>query len=274
VDAYDGRVDYYVADERDPMVRAYQRIYPGLLKSLSQMPPELRAHVRYPKGIFDVQMSIYAKYHQTDPEIFYKQEDSWEFPEIQQRKNPVKMQPYYLTVNLFDRDKWEFVLLCPMTPKSRANLRSLCVAGCDGPNYGNIVVYSFPKGALVYGPSQVDAFIDQDTVVSEQFTLWNQIGSQVERGKMLVLPVAGSIVYIQPVYLQAAARLKIPQLKRLIVSQGEMVIMQPSLEEGFAKLNERLKAKSERIQQRLQRLAPAGGPPPEAAPAPEKEKKE
>jgi uncharacterized membrane protein (UPF0182 family) len=151
-------------------------------------------------------------------------------------------------------------------------LRSLCVAGCDGPHYGKIVVYSFPKGTLVYGPSQVDAFVDQDTVVSEQFTLWNQIGSQVERGRMLVLPVGGSLVYIQPVYLKAAARLKIPQLKRLIVSQGEMVVMAPSLEEGFAKLNERLKAKAQRLQQRLQMLAPPGSPTPEVPP--EKEKKD
>jgi len=272
VDAYHGSVDYYVADERDPIVRGYRRIYPGLLKSLSQMPAELRAHVRYPKGIFDVQMSIYAKYHQTDPEIFYKQEDAWDFPEIQQNKEALQMKPYYLTVNLLDQEKAEFVLLCPMTPKARANLRSLAVAGCDGPHYGKIVVYSFPKGSLVYGPSQVDAFIDQDTVVSEQFTLWNQIGSQVERGRMLVLPVGGSIVYIQPVYLKAAARLKIPQLKRLIVSQGEMVVMAPSLEEGFARLNERLKAKAQRLQQRLQLLAPPGGPTPEVPP--EKEKKD
>ncbi len=256
VDAYHGSVDYYVADERDPIIQAYRRIYPGLLKALDQMPPELRAHVRYPKGIFDVQMGIYAKYHQTDPETFYKQEDAWEFPEVQQHKTPVKMKPYYLTVNLLEKDKSEFVLLSPMVPKARANLRSLCVAGCDGPNYGKIVVYNFPKGALVYGPSQMDAFIDQDTVVSEQLTLWNQIGSQVERGRMLVLPAAGSIVYIQPVYLAAAARLKIPQLKRLILGHGEMIIMEPSLEEGFAKLNDRLKAKAERIQQRLQLLAP------------------
>jgi uncharacterized membrane protein (UPF0182 family) len=270
VDAYNGSVDYYAADPRDPIVRAYQRIYPGLLKDLSQLPAELKAHLRYPKGIFDVQMGIYAKYHQTDPEIFYKQEDAWDFPEMQQGKKTLKMQPYYLTVNLLNPGKGEFVQLCPMTPKARANLRSLAVAGCDGDHYGQIVVYSFPKGALVYGPSQVDAFIDQDTVVSEQFTLWNQIGSQVERGKMLVLPVAGSIVYIQPVYLQAAARLKIPQLKRLIVSQGEMVIMAPSLEEGFAKLDERVKAKADRIQQRLQRLAPEKVPPasPQAAPPP------
>jgi uncharacterized membrane protein (UPF0182 family) len=262
VDAYHGSVDYYVADERDPIVRAYQRIYPGLLKSLSQMPEEIKAHLRYPKGIFDVQMSIFAKYHQTDPETFYKQEDAWDFPEMQQNRKAVKMKPYYLTVNLLAKEKQEFVLLCPMTPKARANLRSLCVAGCDGPHYGKIVVFSFPKGSLVYGPSQVDAFVDQDTVISEQFTLWNQIGSQVERGKMLVLPVAGSIVYIQPVYLQAAARLKIPQLKRLIVSQGEMVVMAPSLEEGFAKLNERLQTKSERIRQRLQLLTPSPGKAP------------
>ncbi len=265
VDAYNGSVDYYVAEPRDPIIRAYQRIYPGLLKEMSRMPADLREHLRYPKGIFDVQMSIYAKYHQTDPEIFYKQEDAWEFPDIQHGAKTEKMKPYYLTVNLAGRETPEFVLLSPMTPKARANLRALCVAGCDPANYGKIVVYSFPKGALVYGPSQVDAFIDQDTVISEQFTLWNQIGSQVERGKMLVLPLSGSIVYIQPVYLQAATRLKIPQLKRLIVSQGEMLLMAPSLEEGFAKLNERLKAKAARIRERLERLTPAPSPSPPSA---------
>jgi uncharacterized membrane protein (UPF0182 family) len=256
VDAYNGSVEYYAADKRDPIIRAYRRVYPGLIKGLEEMPADLQAHIRYPRELFDLQLAIYAKYHQTDPEIFYKQEDAWAFSEIQHGKTAEKMKPYYLTVDLLARDKSEFVLLCPMTPQARANLRALCVAGCDGANYGKIVVYSFPKGALVYGPSQVDAFIDQDTAVSEQFTLWNQVGSQVERGKMLVLPVSGSIVYIQPVYLAAAARLKIPQLKRLIVSQGEMVVMEPSLEEGFARLNERLKAKAQRIQQRLERLTP------------------
>jgi uncharacterized membrane protein (UPF0182 family) len=123
-----------------------------------------------------------------------------------------------------------------MTPRARANLRSLCVVGCDGENYGKIVIYSFPKGALVFGPSQVNALIHQDTTISELFTLWNQQGSKVDRGRMIVLPLAGAIFYIQPVYLKAAGPLKIPQLKRLIVSKGEIMTMQPNLEEAFQKL--------------------------------------
>jgi hypothetical protein len=244
VDAYHGSVDYYLADERDPIIQAYSRMYPGLIKSLDQMPPELKAHLRYPKDLFDIQMSIYANYHQTDPEVFYKQEDLWEFPQIQQDNKTVRMLPYYMTLNLLDPNQFEFNLICPLTPKTRGNLSALVVAGCDGANYGKIVVYSFPKGTLVLGPSQVDAFINQDTVISEQLTLWNQKGSRVERGRMILLPAAGSIVYIQPVYLKAETELKIPQLKRLIISKGETVVMESSLEGGFAKLQERLKAKN------------------------------
>ncbi len=255
-DAYHGSVDYYVADPRDPIIQAYRRIYPHLWKDLSQMPSELRSHLRYPKDLFDIQMSVYAKFHQTDPEIFYKQEDLWEFPEIQQGDQTVRMTSYYLTINLLDPEKPEFLLLLPMVPKGRANLRSLAVVGCDPGYYGKIKIFSFPKGTLVYGPSQVNAIIDQDTVISEQFTLWNQIGSQVERGKMLVLPVSGGIYHIQPVYLKAATRLKIPQLKRLIVGKGEMVVMAPSLEEGFAKLAERIQADKERLRRRLEGLKP------------------
>lgn len=261
VDAYNGTVDYYLADLRDPIIRAYQRMYPGLLKSLDRMPPELKSHLRYPKDLFEIQMEIYAKYHQTDPEIFYKQEDLLEFPEIHHNGTRVRLKPYYLTLNLIDREKFEFILLCPMTPRARANLRALCVVGCDGENYGKILVYNFPKGLLVYGPSQVDAFIDQDTQISEQLTLWNQLGSQVERGRMILLPIPGAVLYIQPVYLKAAAGVKIPQLKRLIINKGEVTVMEPSLEEGLAKLDKRLKELKERARQRLERLPSLGEPP-------------
>ena len=243
VDAYDGRVDYYVADPKDPIVRAYARMYPGLFQPLDRLPAELKPHLRYPKDLMDIQMTVYAKYHQTDPEVFYNQEDLWEFPEIRYGAERSQIKPYYLTQNLIDKDKFEFVLLCPMIPKARANLRALCLVGCDGDNYGRLMVYSFPKGVMVYGPPQVDAFIEQDTVLSEQFTLWNQVGSQVIRGKMIVLPVRGAIVYVQPVYLKAASGVKIPQLKRLIVSQGELVVMEPTLEKGLEKLSERLRGK-------------------------------
>jgi len=130
-----------------------------------------------------------------------------------------------------------FILLCPFNPVGRANIRALAVAGCDKDHYGKIITYNFPKGHLVYGPSQVDALIDQDTRIAEQFTLWNQMGSRVERGKMIVLPMGGTLVYIQPVYIKSAAQLKIPELKRLIVSRAETVVMKPSLLEGFRALN-------------------------------------
>ncbi|MFP3867491.1 MAG: UPF0182 family protein [Desulfobacteraceae bacterium] len=257
VDAYDGTVHYYLADPGDPIIKAYSRMYPGLIKNMDQLPAELKSHLRYPKDLFDIQMEIYAIYHQTDPEVFYKQEDIWEFPEIQHGDQTSRMKPYYLTLNLIEKDRPEFILISPMNPMARDNLRALCVVGCDGPNYGRRLVYSFPKGSLVYGPSQVDAFINQDTVISEQFSLWSLAGSNVERGKMIVLPLPGAIYYIQPVYLTAITRFKIPQLKRLIVSREGLVLMEPNLEEAFEKLDLRLKVQDERIEQRLQPPGPA-----------------
>ena len=266
VDAYNGTVDYYVAEPEDPIIQAYRRIYPGLLKNLADMPEDLRPHVRYPQDLFNVQLEMYRKYHQSVEE-FFKQEDLWVFPVLERGAKPGKIEPYYLTLNLIDHSRSDFLLLCPMTPKARSNLRSLCVMGCDPPNYGKMIVYTFPKGSLFFGPSQVDAMIDQDTKVSSQLTLWNQLGSQVERGRIIVLPVEGSIVYIQPVYLKASGRLKIPQLKRLIICKNETVVMEPTLEEGFARLEERFQTRSERARRRLQELEPGTGkvvpaPPP------------
>jgi uncharacterized protein len=206
---------------------------------------------------------MYRKYHQTVEE-FYKQEDLWEFPVVERGKKPDKINPYYLTLNLIDQDRSDFLLLCPMTPKGRANLRALCVIGSDPPHYGKMIVYTFPKGSLFLGPSQVEAIINQDTRVSEQLTLWNQLGSQVERGRMIVLPVMGSLVYIQSVYLKAAARLRIPQLKRIIICKSDTVVMESTLEEGFAKLEERFQAQSDRSRRRLQELAPESGATPPA----------
>lgn len=254
VDAYDGTVSYYIADSRDPIVRAYSRMYPGLFKDLKQMAPELRSHVRYPRDLFEIQMGIYAKYHQVDPDVFFKQEDVFQFPEIQRGSTPVKVTPYYLTLNLVHKDKFEFILLSPLNPMGRSNLRALAVVGCDGDDYGEITLYSFSKGSLVYGPSQVDALIDQNPVIAEQFTLWNQLGTQIERGKMIILPVGGAIVYIQPVYLKASGTLRIPELQRLIVSRGETVVMERSLEEGFLALNENIRAEAERLKRRRQEL--------------------
>jgi uncharacterized protein len=256
VDAYNGTVDYYIFDPKDPIIRAYSRIYPGMFKDAQQMPAELLAHVRYPKDLFDIQMSIYAKYQQTDPEVFYQQEDMWEFAKTYSGKQAVAIKPYYLTLDLIDAKRFDFLLLTPMSPKGRDNLRALAIVGCDPPHYGKIIVYNFPKGKLVYGPSQIHALINQDTKISEQFTLWDQAGSQVERGKMIILPVGKVMLYIQPVYLQSTTQLKIPELKRLIMSQGEIVVMEPSLEEAYIKLQERTTIDTQRQDKRFLPLMP------------------
>jgi uncharacterized membrane protein (UPF0182 family) len=243
VDAYNGDVTYYMADPSDPIIQAYRRMYPGLLKGLDQMPAELKPHLRYPKDFFVEQMDVYGKYHQTDPELFYRQEDIWDFAGVQGTAESAAMKPYYLTLNLVEPNRHEFLLLSPMSPAGRDNLRSLAVARCDGENYGKMIVYSFPKGEQVYGPSQISALIDQDTTIAEQFTLWDQLGSKVKRGRMIVLPIGPIIFYIQPVYLEAASGLKIPELKRLIVSQGDAVVMASSLGKAFGLLEAQVREK-------------------------------
>jgi uncharacterized membrane protein (UPF0182 family) len=240
VDAYHGSVDLYVFDEKDPIVQAYDRIYPGLFKDKDKMPAALKPHVRYPKDIFDIQMRVYAKYHQKDPQVFYQQEDLWTFAGQPRENNAVPKKPYYVTLDLFKSRQMDFLLIVPMLPKNRDNLRAVAVAGCDPDNYGELVVYNFPKGELVYGPAQIDALINQDPDVAEQFTLWDQAGSQIIRGKMVILPVGSSILFIQPVYLKATSRVKIPELQRIIMSEGETVVMEQSVQAAYAELKRRI----------------------------------
>jgi hypothetical protein len=194
-------------------------------------------------------MDIYLKYHQKDPELFYRNEDMWEYSTFERKKEILPLKANYLTLNLIDSKQHEFLLLRPFSPKNRANLRALAVVGCDYclGSYGRIIMYRFSKGKQVYGPAQISALIEQDTEISQKFTLWDQIGSEIQRGKMIILPINNVVYYIQPVYLRAARHLKIPELKKTIVSQGDVVVMDTTLERAF----ERLKQK---IEQRLKRL--------------------
>lgn len=241
VDAYNGSVDYYITDPDDPIVRAYSRIYPGLLKPFDQMPETLKRHVRYPKTIFDVQADVYAVYHQTNPETFYKQEDVWVLPEVHWRNHVETLDSYYLTLNLIDPKRFEYNLFVPMNPKGKRNMRALMIAGCDGDNYGRIITYDFPKGKLVYGPAQFDAVVKQDPEITKQFTLWNQESSNAIRGRILIVPVNGVVSYIQGVFLEAKTAASIPELARFIVSQGELAVMKPSLPATLRGLNTRIK---------------------------------
>ncbi|MGE0086775.1 MAG: UPF0182 family protein [Desulfococcaceae bacterium] len=247
VDAYNGNISYYIADPKDPIIRAYSNIYPGLLKNLDQMPAELKTHLRYPQQMFTAQMRIYAKYHQTDPDTFYREEDTWEFAKTGART----LKPYYMTIAMLDKQHPEFILFSPMSPIGRDNLRSLVIVGCDGANYGKIAVFNFPKGRQVSGPAQINAMINQDTEIAQEISLWAQAGSEVIFGRMIMLPVRNGILYIQPLYIRSASGPKIPELKRIIVSQGDMAVMERTIEEALRKLETKLKERSDRIKQRL-----------------------
>ncbi len=237
VDAYDGSVSYYITEPDDPIIRAYARAYPGLLKDFDDMPEALKKHVRYPKELFRIQLDVYGRYQQRHPGTFFKQEDLWEFPKVQWEDELREFTPYYVTINLLDPEQFEFSLLAPMNPKGKNNMRALVVAGNDGDNYGRIVTYSFPRGSLVFGPAQADGFVKQDPIITQEFALWNRRGAQAERGRLIVMPINGVITYIQGVFLKAQTGANIPQLVRFITNVGSRVTMEPSMESAFKALN-------------------------------------
>ena len=241
VDAYDGNVDYYISDPSDPIIRAYSSAYPGLFKDLNQMPLELRKHLRYPRDLYSMQMKVYAKYHQSNPALFYEQAETWE----QAKVHGQPVLPYYQTMDFGNcNDIEEFVMIHPMTPFNRDNLSIIGIAGimdkasCGLDYKPNITVYKFGKDTQVNGPAQVEALIQQDPIISEQFTLWNQTGSQVKMGRMIILPIGHSILYVQPVYMMSSQAPKIPQLARVIVSIGNVVVMDKTLLSAFNRLKQ------------------------------------
>jgi uncharacterized membrane protein (UPF0182 family) len=224
VDAYDGTVRFYVADAQDPLVRAFAAALPGLLASIDAMPADLRTHVRYPAGFFAVQARMYATYHMQDPRVFYNKEDLWSVPRMAEGGRERELDPYYTIMRIPGEPREEFVLLMPFTPLRRDNMIAWLAARSDGPAYGRLVAFLFPKQRLVYGPRQIAARIDQDAMISQQLTLWSQRGSTVIRGSLLAVPVEESLLYVQPLYL-AAEKGSIPELKRVIVAYGNQIAM-------------------------------------------------
>jgi hypothetical protein len=238
IDAYDGSVRFFVADPEDPLLQIYRRIFPDLFEPLERMPDPLRAHLRYPVDLFNVQTQMYLKYHMRDPRVFYNQEDQWSIPMEVFFGKPQPVEPYYIIMRLPGEEKEEFVLILPFTPANKPNLVAWLAARSDPPHYGNLVVFFFPRDRQVDGPSQVEARIDNDPYISQQFTLWGQVGSKVIRGNLLVIPLGETVIYVEPVYLQSEA-LAFPELKRVIVASSEKVAMTAGLEEGlFALLEE------------------------------------
>jgi uncharacterized membrane protein (UPF0182 family) len=239
VDAYNGTVSFYLADPTDPIVRAYASAFPGLLKPLDAMPASLRAHIRYPEDFFAIQARKYATYHMQDPQVFYNKEDLWAVPRRTIEGRDREMEPYYTIMKLpgeKGEKKEEFVLLTLFNPSRRDNMIAWLAARSDPPHYGRLLVFDFPKQKLVFGPRQVDARIDQDPVISQQLSLWNQRGSSVIRGSLLAIPIDQSLIYVQPLYLAASEQGALPELRRVIVAYGNQIAMEPTLQQSLARL--------------------------------------
>ncbi len=235
IDAYHGSVNFYAAEPNDPIAQTLARIFPTLLKPLSEMPAGLRSHVRYPEGIFQIQSSVYATYHMTNPAVFYNKEDQWEAPAVDSSGETRRMEPYYAMMKLPGETEAEFIQMLPFTPRRRDNLASWMVARSDGEHYGKLQVFQFPKQTLVFGPQQVVARINQDQVISPQITLWNQQGSQVIQGTLMVIPIEQSLIYVRPLYLRAQAG-RIPELTRVIVAYQNRIVMERTLDEAIGRL--------------------------------------
>ena len=241
IDAYNGSVDFYVSDPDDPLIRTYQRIFPGLFKPLSAMPADLQQHIRYPEDLFLIQAQLYRTYHMDTAEVFYNREDLWQFPRQPADtdglggRDAARMAPYYMIMRLPGEARAEFVLMLPMVPSQRENMIAWLAARCDPPDYGKVVVYEFPKEKQVFGPFQIEARIQQNTDISQQISLWNQMGSRVIRGHLLVVPIENSILYVSPLYLRAATG-QLPELKRVIAAYGGRVVMEETLGAALAAL--------------------------------------
>lgn len=234
-DAYTGELAFYIADADDPMIEVYSKIFPELYKDISEMPAALFSHIRYPVDLFRIQTEIYLTYHMTDPNVFYNKEDLWLIPTEVVDDKPVKMEPYYIVMKIPGEEKAEYVQMLPFTPKSRPNMIAWMCARMDGENYGKMLVYTFPKQETIYGPEQIESRINQNTQIAQQISLWDQRGSRVFRGNLLVIPINNSVIYVEPLYLQADNS-RLPELTRVIVAYGNTTVMEPTLDQALVKI--------------------------------------
>ena len=236
VDAYNGNVSFYVIDKQDPLIQTYRKIFPALFKDIDEMPEGLRAHIRYPYHMFEVQAGIYEIYHMSDPEVFYNKEDMWATPKEIYGDTQTDMIPYYI-INRFPEleNPEQYVLMFPFTPTNKNNMVSWIAAFSDPESYGKMIEYQFPKEKLIFGPLQIESRIDQNSEISQLFTLWSQSGSQIIRGNLLVIPIKDSLIYVEPVYL-VSANSQLPELKIIIIAYQDRLGFAPTLEEALSQV--------------------------------------
>jgi len=237
IDAYDGTTTIYIFDPADPIIRAYQHLFPRLLRPASEMPPALRFHARYPETFFRAQAEVYRIYHMLDPQAFYNKEDVWDIGRnIQgQGGQPQPVDPAYVVATLPGERQAEFLLILPFTPRNKDNMIGLMVARCDGEHLGELLFLLLSKQELIYGPMQIEARVNQDQIISKDLTLWNQQGSQVLRGQMLVLPMGETFLYVEPLYIQASEA-RMPQLRKVVMAMGNHLIYTDTYEQAVAEL--------------------------------------
>ncbi|NES40584.1 UPF0182 family protein [Moorena sp. SIO2C4] len=232
IDAYNGDVSFYIADPKDPIIQTWSKIFPNFFKSLDQMPSNLRTHLRYPIDLFNIQSERLLAYHMTDPQVFYNQEDLWRIPQEIYAGKSKSVEPYYIIMKLPKEKSEEFILLHPYTPTGRNNLIGWLAGRSDGDHYGKLLLYQFPKQQLIYGPEQIEALINQDPVISQQISLWNQKGSRAVQGNLLVIPIEQSLLYVEPLYIEAEQH-SLPTLVRVIVVYQNQIIMAQNLKEAL-----------------------------------------
>ena len=232
VDAYHGSVKFYINDATDPIVTTWAKIFPTLFQPLNSIPENLRRHLRYPTDFFTIQSERLMTYHMTDPRVFYSREDRWQIPTEVYGNQPKLVEPYYLITKLPTLSAEEFILFLPYTPQQRTNSIAWLAARSDGENYGKLSLYTFPKQRLIYGPEQIEARINQDPVISQQISLWNRQGSRVIQGNLLIVPIEQSLLYVEPLYLEATQN-QLPTLVRVIVAYENRIVMAQTLQQAL-----------------------------------------
>jgi uncharacterized membrane protein (UPF0182 family) len=235
IDAYEGTVDFYILDPKDPLIKAYVATFPSLFKPIDAMPAGLRAHLRVPVDLFNVQIGIYATYHITDPKVFFAREDVWDIPTAQTSPGSASLpvQPYYVLFRLPGEQNPEFLLIMPFTPRGKNNMVSWMAARSDGAHYGEYVSYVLPKDKVILGPQQVANLINQEPAISRDFTLFHGTGSQVQQGNLLVVPIGNSFLYFEPIYLKATSASGLPELKKVILADQSKVVYTDTLQQAI-----------------------------------------
>jgi uncharacterized membrane protein (UPF0182 family) len=237
VDAYNGETNFYISDEDDPIIQSYDKIFTDLLKPMSEMPQGLRDHVRYSQALFNTQADLYRLYHIENPTVFFGREDYWDIStEKYMDGGEISVGSEFVMFKLKDQEKVEFLLTTQYSPQNKDNMIAMLAARNDGENYGELELYKFPKTKNIPGPNMIETKIDQDTVISSQLTLWSQIGSSVLRGNTLVVPIEDSLIYVEPIYLKSDTESNFPEMKMVVVSYGDKIVMETTLEKSLDRI--------------------------------------